>query len=196
MKRVVILLAMLLFGGFLPSCLAQDKQKTDEKPKVEAPSTPIKVQVIFTEFEGDKKVKSLPYTLYINAPDSPELQPGWTKLRIGSRVPVYTVGEKGSMQYLDVGTNIDSRAAHTGGGHFLLKLDLERSWVEGDVLVPVQKPSEQDSHAGSFREPVIRAFRSEFDLKLRDGQTIETTMVSDPLSGKVLKVEVSVSVVK
>lgn len=199
MKRSPIHIASLLLLGMLsPVCHAQDKPKQEDKPRSEVSTTPVKATIVFTEYDGDKKTKSLPYTLYINAPDSAEFK-GWVKLRVGSRVPVYTGGDKGSMTYLDVGTNIDARAARTPEGYFLTYLRLERSWVEGDVLVPVQKPPEAtvpDPHAGSFREPIVRQFTSELDLKLREGQTLESTMATDPISGKVLKVEVTLTVVK
>lgn len=197
--KTIQLVSLLLIGSLAPFGRAQDKPKAEEKPKSEAQTTPAKALIVFTEYDGDKKVKSLPYTLYINAPDAPELKPGtWARLRIGSRVPVYTGGNTGNMTYIDVGTNIDARAAHTGDGHFLLYLNLERSWVEGDVAVPMMKSdsSQPDGSAGHFREPVIRQFKSELDLKVREGQVLESTMATDPLSGKVLKVEVSVSVVK
>lgn len=190
---------LLVLAMLLPIGRAQEKPKAEDKPKAEAQTTPVKVTIVFTEYEGDKKTKSLPYAVYINAPDASELKPQSVKLRVGNRVPVYTGGSTGNMTYLDVGTNIDARAAHTPEGHFLLYLNLERSWVEGDVLVPVQKPPETtvpDPHAGSFHEPIIRSFRSELDLKLREGQTLETTMATDPVTGKVMKVDVTLSVVK
>lgn len=191
------MLSILLLGLVAPAGWAQEKPKTDEKPGVETQTTPVKVLILFTEFEGEKKVKSLPYTLYINAANSPEQKPGWTRLRIGNRVPVYTGNN--SFTYIDVGTNIDARAAYTGDGRFLLNLNLDRSSVEGNVLVSMQKPSEtdvQETQSGSFREPIVRQFKSELDLKIREGQTIESTMATDPVSGKVLKVEVTISVVK
>src|SRR5713226_4203111 len=120
MKKVMISLMVLLFGVLSPFCLAQDKPKAEDSQKAEVRTTPVKVQIVFTEFEGDKKVKSLPYTLYINAPDAPDLKSStWAKLRIGSRVPVYTGGNTGNMTYMDVRTNIDARAAHIGEGRFL-----------------------------------------------------------------------------
>jgi hypothetical protein len=199
MKLSPIHVASLLFLCMLsPVCRPQDKPKQEDKPKSEVSTTPVKVTIVFSEYDGDKKTKSLPYTVYINAPDAPELKPQWVKLRVGNRVPVYTGGSQGNMTYLDVGTNIDARAAHTPEGHFLLYLNLERSWPEGHTLIPVQKATEQqlDPNAGSFQEPIIRDFRSELDLKLREGQTLETTMATDPISGKVMKVEVSLSAVK
>ena len=188
--------SLLLLGMVSPTCQAQDKPKPEDKPKSEVLITPVKATIVFTEYDGDKKTKSLPYALYINAPDTDK--PGWVKLRVGSRVPVYTGGSTGNMTYLDVGTNIDARASRMPDSHFLVFLRLERSWVDGGVPVPVQKPSEQssDAGAGSFREPIIRSFTSEHDLKLRDGQTLESTMATDPISGKVMKVEVTLSVVK
>lgn len=199
MRKAVISVVVLLFGVLSLFCSAQDKPKAEDNPKAEAHSTPVKVQIIFTEFEGDKKVKSLPYVLYMNAADAPELKPGtWVKMRVGSRVPVYTGGSTGSMTYLDVGTNIDARSAYTGEGRLLLYLNLERSWVEGDVVVPVAKSdgSALDTSSGHFREPIIRNFRSELDVKLREGQSSESTMATDPFSGKVLKVDVSFTIIK
>jgi hypothetical protein len=196
------IMSFLWLGMLSPICCAQDKPRQEDKPKSEVLTTPVKASIVFTEYDGDKKTKSLPYAIYINAPDASELKPGWTKLRVGSRVPVYTGGNTGNMTYMDVGTNIDARAAHTPEGPFLVSLRLERSWVEGDVFVPVQKPPEQPTpdslamHAGAFREPIVRQFTSELDLRLREGQVMESTMATDPLSGKVFKVEVSLSAVK
>lgn len=192
----ISMLSLLLLGLAAPVGWGQDKPKTDERSSGEAQTTPLKVLILFAEYEGDKKVKSLPYTLYVNAGNAPDMKPGSTKLRIGNRVPVYTGNN--SFQYFDVGTNIDAHAAYTGDGRFLLNLNLERSSVEGNVPVPLQKPPENvpDSRSGSFPEPVVRTFRSELDLKIREGQTVESTMATDPVSGKVLKIEVSISVVK
>jgi hypothetical protein len=200
MKTTTIHVASLLLLGMLsPLGRAQDKSKTEEKPKSEAQSTPAKALIVFTEYDGDKKVKSLPYTLYINAPDAPDLGSStWAKLRIGSRVPVYTSAVTENMTYIDVGTNIDARAAHMGGGRFLLYLSLDRSWVEGDVTLAMTRSdsAQPDGPASRFRKPVIRQFKSELDLKVREGQVVESMMATDPFSGKVLKVEVSVSFVK
>jgi hypothetical protein len=199
MKKVTILLMVLLFGVFLPFCLAQDKPKAEDSQKAEVRTTPVKMQIVFTEFEGDKKVKSLPYTLYINAPDAPDWKGStFVKLRVGSRVPIYRGGTAENMTYLDVGTNIDARSAYTGEGRLLLYLKIERSWVEGGVSVPVAKSdgSAAETFSGHFQEPIIRAFQSEFDLKLREGQPVESTMATDPISGKVLKVDISFTIMK
>jgi hypothetical protein len=200
MKRLALYRnAFLVLALVAPPGFAQDRPKPEDKPRAEvAGTTPVRVQVVFSEMEGTKVTKSLPYSMYVNAVNAPELRPGWAKLRIGSKVPVYTGSAAGTVNYLDVGTNIDARASNAGDGHFLLSLLLERSWVEGDVAVPVTKSdsSQAETTIGHFREPIIRQFKSELDLKVREGQPIESTMATDPLSGKILRVEITLTVVK
>jgi hypothetical protein len=198
MKKVMFSLMALLFGVLSPFCSAQDKPKAEDSQKAEMRTTPVKVQVVFTEFEGDKKVKSLPYILYVNAPDVPDMKPGWVKLRVGSRVPIYTGGNTGSMTYLDVGTNIDARSARFSDGRLLLQMKIERSWVEGGTSIPLAKSdgSASETSSGHFQEPIIGQFVSELDLKLREGQSVESTMATDPLNGKVLKIDISFTIVK
>ena len=195
-SKIVRVASLLLIGALSPVLMAQDKPKSDDKTKVETQSTPIKVQIVFTEYDGDKKAKSLPYVMYMNAPNGTDFKPGWVKFRIGSRIPVY-VG-KNEMQYVDVGTNVDARSFYAGDGHVALQVTLERAWVEGDVSVPVTKAdgSSSDSASGHFPEPIIRGFKSELDMKLREGQPVESTVATDPISGKLEKVEISYTVVK
>src|SRR5262249_44709706 len=129
--------------------------------------------------------------------ESELIHSGWTKLRMGSKVPIYIGASGTQVQYQDVGTNIDARAANPGEGRFLLYVSFERSWVEGDVAVPVTRdPAAAESPSGHFREPIIRQFKSELDLKVRDGQTVEGTTATDPLSGRVIRVEVTLTAVK
>src|SRR5260370_7794752 len=83
--------AVLLLGVLSPFCSAQDKPKAEDGQKAEVRTTPVKVQIVFTEFEGDKKLKSLPSALYINAPDAPECKSAgissWSNLRVQSHLP-------------------------------------------------------------------------------------------------------------
>jgi len=192
MKKARTLIAALCLTVLLcPQLFGQDKPKTDTKL---APTT-LKLQVTFAEHEGEKKLASLPYTFFLQAAETNPLSP-WTKVRTGSRIPVY-VGKDGGMQYIDVGTNIDARALSSGEGRFDISLLLERSWVEGDVLVPVTKVgSPAEVNAGPFKEPIIRQFKTELSLAMHDGQTVQTTQAADPLSGRVLTITVTMNVMK
>jgi len=187
MRKLKSILAVTALAAFGPHLLAQDKPK----PDVKGPAATLKLQVTIVEHEGEKKVTSLPYTFFLRAGDGGPASP-WTKLRTGSRVPVYT--GKDAMQYVDVGTNIDARGFTAEAGYFDITLNLERSWVEGEVVVHTAK--EGDIAAGTFKEPVIRQFKTELTLPMRDGQTTETTQAADPGSGRILSLTVTMNVVK
>jgi len=190
-RRTVIaaLLALSTLPVWLP---AQENAKPDTKKS----GASLKLQVTIVEREGDKKVTNLPYTFFVRAGEGGAGSP-WTKLRTGSRVPVY-VGKDGGMQYIDVGTSIDARAVAAEDGRFDLTLNLERSWVEGEVTVPMDKSgaSLSDPNAGHFKEPVIRQFKTEVTLPMHDGETTESTEAADPTSGRVLSLIVTMNVKK
>lgn len=190
-KARFVLAAFLGLAVVLLHTSAQDTPKSDIKP----PSTTLKVQVTISESEGEKKVANLPYSFFLKAGDSGPNSP-WTKVRMGSRVPVYA--GKDGMQYIDVGTNIDARGLTAGEGKFDITLNLERSWVEGDVPVATERSSggAVDPNSGHFKEPIIRQFKTELTYTMRDGQTVQTTQAADPLSGKVLTITVTTNVVK
>jgi hypothetical protein len=196
MKKTAIVLAFVAGLGILaPRLVAQDQAKAEDQAQTGVHPTPLKIQVVFTEFEGDKKIKSLPYTFLITADPGRGLE--LAKVRIGNRVPLYT-GKEGGLQYFDVGTNLDCRADRLENGKFGVKLSLERSWVQGDVLVPVGRPTELPAagSSGQFKEPLIGQYKTDVYLLLRDGQTVDSTVATDPLSGKVMKIELTLTVLK
>ena len=188
--NAAFLVAALAMGT--PSVSAQEKPKSEDVAMEarQTETTPLKISVTFTEFEGDKKVKSLPYTMVVVA----DGRPPKSVVKMGSRVPVYA-GKESGMQYLDVGTYIDCQASRTKENKFDIRLNLERSWVEGNVAVAID-PGASPQSSVQFPEPILRQFKSELSLTLRDGQTVESSFATDPLSGKVFKVEVSLNIVK
>jgi hypothetical protein len=192
-KRAQFLFGVLSILALLaPKLSAQDAPKPENK----VPVSTLKVQVTFTESQGEKKLANLPYTFFVQAGDGGPRSP-WTKVRMGSRIPVY-VGKDAGMQYIDIGTNIDARGLATEGGKFDVILNLERSWVEGDVAVPAEKSIGNPTigASGQFYEPIIRQFKTELTLTMKDGQTIQTTQAADPLSGRILTITVVMNVVK
>lgn len=170
---------------------AQDK--TQEKPKSEERATaliPIKVQVVFAEFEGDKKISSMPYAFTVTATDKSGSNYG-ASIRTGVRVPIEIDGKDQKTTYLDIGSNIDCRIQSGEDGRFLVSLNVDRSAIypnkssEGERLV--NEPNGL---------PLIRQFRSNESLLLKDGQTSENTLSTDPMSGHTMRVSVTINVQK
>jgi hypothetical protein len=199
MKTIRVAVAVILALSILPFRLVPQE---NPKPDTKKPSSTLKVQVTFTETEGEKKVANLPYTFFLKTSENtPGLPPSWTKLRMGSRVPVYA-GKEGGMQYIDIGTNIDARALPSDSGRYDVFVNLERSWVEGDVSIAMPMPEKgsnsgaADQNGGRFKEPIIRQFKTELTLTMHDGETIQTAQAADPLSARILTITVTINAVK
>ena len=178
-----------------PGLLAQEKTKTAEatKPAETAKTmTPLRVQVIFTEFEGEKKLSSLPYTFFVNADERGVL----AAVRMGLRVPIETgsITQVKQIQYMDVGTNLDGRAEKTEDGRFLLMLNVEKSSVYRPGAS--EKPASLGGNEISAAQPIVQQFRTQVNLLIRDGQTVQSTVATDPVTGHVLKVDVTANVIK
>lgn len=175
-------LLLILAGG----AIAQEKPKPPAEDKA---GVPMKVLVVFSEFDGEKKVSSLPYTLSLLS--TLDRSHNYTSLRMGLKVPLQTSNKEGQSQtqYMDVGTSIDARVEPMADGRFQINVQVRRSSVhtlEGSVV-----------QTGEFSgRPVLREFTTQFEHVLRDGQTAQTTMATDPVSGHVLKVDVTLNVVK
>ena len=183
--------------------------RSQEKPAAEKPAgetaaaetnVPVKLQVTLTEYEGTNKVSSLPYTIPLTLAN--KFSGPMSSLRVGVRVPVNTTSSKSgenSMTYVDVGTNIDSRADRTVDGRYTVQLRVERS----SLYVPFAD-KENNYHGKEWtageappgNAPMIRQFRGDVALVVRDGQPSEATVATDPLSGRVLKIEVVLTVLK
>jgi hypothetical protein len=196
--------ALLLFA--VPAAKAQDKPAT-ETPAPEVIEQPAKLQIVLTEYEGTKKISSMPYSIpFILSRSSLT-----SSLRMGVRVPVNTTSKAGesSLTYVDVGTNIDVsdidyriNQSHilSTPGRFSIQLKIDRS----SLYVPSR---DKDGHIDGGKdwtagepppgnEPMIRQFRGDVTLLLRDGQESEATVATDPLTGRVLKVEAVLTVLK
>lgn len=195
MKKTVLAVSLAIVVLVVPRLLAQDKEKSggEAKPsQTEKPMTPLRVQVSFTEFEGDKKISNLPYTFLVNADDRGVK----AAVRMGLRVPIETSSNTGAKQitYQDVGTNLDGRAEKTDDGRFSLILNVEKSsaYLPGSN----EKPASVGGNEISSAQPTIQQFRTQVNLLIRDGQTIQSTVAADPVTGRVLKVDVTLNVIK
>lgn len=182
MKKSVFLICSLLLVAGVSPLGAQDSPKSTTAPKPDertAAVTPLRVQVLFTEYDGDKKVSSLPYSFTVNA-DERRARPG-SQIRNGARIPVAT--GKDQFTYIDIGTNVDCSATLQEDGRYKLQMALERSSISPDT----------SSGSGN---PVVRQFRADMNPVLKDGQTVESIVSTDPLNGHVYHVSVTLNLAK
>jgi Bacterial type II and III secretion system protein len=195
MKKMILALSLAMVALAAPRLLAQEKEKPSSEAKptqIEKALTPLRVQVVFTEFDGEKKVSSLPYTFLVTADYRGER----AAVRMGLRVPIETSSNTGVKQisYQDIGTNLDGRAERLEDGRFSLMLTIEKSsaYLSGAN----EKLASMGGNEISNAQPTIQQFRTQVNLQIRDGQTVQSTVATDPVTGHVTKVDVTLNVIK
>jgi hypothetical protein len=191
MKKPAFLLLLAALCLLAPRLLAQEKSQ--ERPKSEEkakPSVPIKVQIVFTEFDGDKKISSMPYSFMVIAD---EKVGGYysTSLRTGVRVPVETGNKDQQITYMDIGFNIDCGIRSEEDGRYRVYLIFDRS-----AFYPNKSPEGERMVANPGGQPLIRQFRTSENLILKDGQTSDNIVSTDPLNGHTLRVSVTINLQK
>lgn len=190
MKKLIYFCLLGTLSLPLQGIWAQDKAQ--EKPKAEEHAKspiPVKVQIVFTEYDGDKKISSMPYTFTAIAD---ERTGGYgTSLRTGVRIPIEIDGKDQKTTYIDVGSNIDCGVHSEEDGRFRLNLIFDRS-----ALYPNKSEQGERLVAEPNGQPLVRQFRTNENLLLKDGQTSETVLSTDPLNGHTMRVSVTINVQK
>jgi hypothetical protein len=166
-----------------PAPAAQEKPAA--LPASQRPQVPVKIQLLLSRSQGEKRLSSVPYLMWVTANE-----PRATALRLGVQVPVFSSGDNtGSYNYKDVGTNIDCSVSTWPDGFYKVNLTIADTSIyfpDRDKAVPPSKTS----------PPAFRSFTSTFSILLRDGQTGQYTSVTDPVSGEVLKIDATLNVLK
>jgi len=151
------------------------------------PLIPLDIQIIVNRYQGEKRVSSLPYALAVNANDR-----SVSSVRMGAKVPIVgaSVGPNAPVpvNYENVGTNIDCFARTMDDGRFQVNITVEDSSVYQNIEGAVAP-----SAAG---RAVIRSFRSANTLVLRDGQTRQFSAATDRVNGEIVRIDVTLRVVK
>lgn len=176
-----ILLLMLMVPSY-----ARPQQQT--KASTDETTTRLRLEIVLSEYDGSKEVNSLPYTLFL---ESGQRRP--RSVRMGLKIPIVT-GTSGTgeqITYQDIGTDIDAWAAPLADGSYDLDMNVDRSSVYS-----ANQGADQTGRIPQGGSPVVRSFRSSFVLGLRDGQTEQGPSASDPFNGHVLKISITLHVIK
>jgi hypothetical protein len=205
--RMIQCLAVALLVASPTALRAQDSPSPSQgSARASGPAqVPLKVTLVMSRYQGDKKVSSSPYTLMLTANDREQ-----TRLRLGTQVPIVSTvfgvsagapsaGKEASatvpMQsynYKDVGTNIDCVASSAADGAFKLNLTI----ADSSVYYPDRTETAVASSMTATGAPAFRSFTSTFSILLRDGQNSQFIAATDSVSGQSLRLEATLNVQK
>ena len=150
-----------------------------------APATPVgvvplRVEITFARTEAARKLDSRSYVLWVNTEDGP------ATLKTGVEMPVavtsFTLATPAtSFQYRNVGVNLKCDAKAVGDGRYKLDLEFEQSSSPEGPRAPGDMPS-------------FRTAGGRFKMVLRDGQTGEAAIATNP-AGEGLRLQAALHVV-
>ena len=152
----------------------------------------LKATVIVSRFQGEKKVGNLPFTFFVGTGTNDRVSvrmqadiPGaTTKTENGITTTTY-----GYSAYNAIGTSIDATARNLGDGRYSVSLTIS----DRQAIASPQGAAQRTSASGM---PEVQAFSSQNVLYLRDGQTVQYATATDKVTGEVVKVDVTLEVVK
>ena len=206
-RRSLVPLAVALALAALASTgRAQETPKPDAAMAPEsATSRPkkmpvmLRVQITIARYQAERKLASVPYTMLLTTDDRK------VRLRMGVEVPITVTsfsksddaksGAVTSFQYKNVGTNIDCWAEdRSGDGLFQVGLSVENSSIYSSTDARTTGGLNETGLAPD--RPMFRTFNVSLNPTLRDGQSIQAVASTDPVTGEVVKIDVTLNVVK
>ena len=204
----VALAAVLATGTAALALQPTQAQPTQVQPPLPPPPPPpppgtpsadagadLSVEVTISRYQGDELISSLPYVMSLTSDPS-----GGSSLRMGAEVPVLTMAQPaspdgapvpgllgGPFSYRRVGTEIDSFARGLDGDRYKVTVIIAESSVYGEDAAAME----------TFRAPgvpVFRSFESSNTLVLRDGQSRQFTAAVDRVTGEIIRMDVTLTV--
>jgi hypothetical protein len=144
----------------------------------------LRVQLVINRLEGEKKLGSLPYAFVVTPNMGNQMH-----IRFGVEAPVPSpnfaadAGKPGPVEYRSLGTNIDCfNVRDLGSGRYQFDINLQNS-----AALPGQDPAKDT-------RPLFRRFETSFTAVLRDGQSMQTIASTNPVTGEVIRIDVTLNV--
>jgi len=166
-------LLLVLAGLYAPPSRAQEAEKGKSAEKRSAET--YRLDIVVNELEDSKKVNSRAYSVLVEGEN-------WSKLRIGSRIPIQ---QQSGIVYMDVGLSLDCRLREGESG-----LSLEVILEMNSFAIPAQGAEERPA------TPPLRNFRTQTTSALALGKPTVVTSADDMASKRRFQVEVTASKAK
>ncbi len=184
-----------------PTPAASVEQAPGTQPAAKPLPVSIKLDVMLSRLQGEKKVSSMPFTLWMLSSGAN------VSLRMGVDIPVgnslVTSGNENAagnrtttmtsttnrVEFRNVGTSIDCWVNPAPDGRFTVDLRIQDSSIftsDADTRAPLK-----------LVDPMaFRTFSFSNQLLMRDGQTVQWASAPDKFTGEVLRVDTTLTVLK
>jgi len=153
----------------------------EAQPQAQADRIPVKLLVVISTFEGDKKVSSMPYTLLATANGNP------VSIISSSNVPIPS-SNGNSVSYTNLGTNLQCTVTTEAGSFkvaisFSDKTVLPNKTPAASATAPARNPDYATFHDVNYNSAV----------SIKDGETKQLISAPDKVTGEILKIDVTLT---
>lgn len=181
MKKLRFVIAVVLSAVLASTFGSTGYARQAPQPRVQSTQM-LKLTVVLSRVNGEKKIANLPFVLLVTPKEGP------TTVTMSSQVgfPTTTINEGKTVtgyQYQNIGTSMNAQATDLDGGLFSISLSINDQQMLNDGAVKEAPGRRQD-------------FSSSTKLLLRDGGTIQYNAATDKATGDVVKVDVTLNVIK
>ena len=141
---------------------------------------PVKLQVVVSTYDGDRKVSSMPYTMLATANGSEVI------FTSSSNIPIQN-GASGATTYTNLGTTLRCTVT-TEAGSFKVSVNFD------DKSIMASRASA--AVTGATRAPDSVTFHSvnyNSAISMKDGETKELISAPDKVTGEIVKIDVTLT---
>jgi hypothetical protein len=193
-RHLVSIIAVVLFAALPARTVGQGVSPTNNPgapgqppfappqapANVQSRQTPIKLQVVLSKYQGDKRLSSQPYTMLLTS-GSP------ASLAIGAEVAIPTTVDQSAYTLQRIGTDLQATVSVISDNSYQLTLTVtDRSHFVSPKPDPAR---EKFAHI-----PTFRSLTTSSRAVMANGETIQFTSALDPASNETLRVDVTLSV--
>ena len=190
--RLMLLSVMALFmiGGGIAVVRAQDSQNSPA-------AIELKIDLVISRTQGDKKISSLPFTLFAASTESGPRNAVSASVRMGVDVPIGTTtstreGTPASTttrpEYRQIGTQIDCYVTRMADGRYSLALRINDS--------AIFSPASTSGQTLKLDPAAFKSFSINNTRVIVLGRQEEFGRAADPITGEVVRVDVVVNLAK
>jgi hypothetical protein len=151
------------------------------QPQAQADRIPVKLLVVISTFEGDKKVSSLPYTLLATANGSE------VSFSSSSRVPIQN-SATGSVSYTNIGTYLKCNVT-TEAGSFKVTINFS----DNTALSNKTPAASANAPARNSEYATYHDVNYTSAVSIKDGETKQLISAPDKVTGEILKIDVTLT---
>ena len=184
-RTLLLMTGLLLIVG--SAAHAQNAPAAPPRPAVQEtkPAVRLKILVLLSQLEGERKISSMPFTLLVNAGYA-----ATTQMNIQVAVPAGSPAMPGvgSFNYKSIGHMLSAMTKALDDGRFDVQLRIEDS-----SILPDKATTPSSAVPGT---PSFPSFTWNNTLAMRDGETLQFASVPNALTGQVTKIDVTLNILK